>query len=181
MERLVDGYFKLLKFFIVVSLAVMVLLVFGNVVLRYAFNSGIAQAEELSRWLFVWLVFLGSITALRRGAHLGMDSVVSRMSLRGKQVCFAASHVLMLITVVLFFMGTWTQVQLNYPTKAPATGLSLSVLYAAALPFCLTAAALLLVNLWRLAQGNLHEDELIGVRESEEHAGNTAPLPGSRS
>jgi TRAP-type C4-dicarboxylate transport system permease small subunit len=179
-ERLVDVYFKFLKLLIVMSLAAMVVLVFGNVVLRYAFNSGIAQAEELSRWLFVWLVFLGSITALRRGAHLGMDSLVSRLSFRGKQVCFAASHVLMLITVVLFFIGTWTQVQLNYPTKAPATGLSMSILYAAALPFCLTAAALLLANLWRLAHGGLREDELIGVSESEEHAASSAPSAGSR-
>ncbi|NDY93911.1 TRAP transporter small permease, partial [Ideonella livida] len=39
-------------------LAVMVVLVFGNVVLRYAFNSGITVSEELSRWAFVWLTFL---------------------------------------------------------------------------------------------------------------------------
>lgn len=37
----------------------MVVLVFTNVVLRYALNSGIAVSEELSRWLFVWLTFLG--------------------------------------------------------------------------------------------------------------------------
>ena len=41
MTRVVDWYFKLLRFFIVAALAVMVVLVFGNVVLRYAFNSGI--------------------------------------------------------------------------------------------------------------------------------------------
>jgi drug/metabolite transporter (DMT)-like permease len=46
------------------SLAVMVVLVFTNVVLRYALNSGIAVSEELSRWLFVWLTFLGGIVAL---------------------------------------------------------------------------------------------------------------------
>ena len=46
----------------------MVVLVFGNVVLRYVFNSGIAVSEELSRWLMVWLTFLGAIVALREHA-----------------------------------------------------------------------------------------------------------------
>jgi TRAP-type C4-dicarboxylate transport system permease small subunit len=41
MARIVDGYFWLLKALIAVFLAIMVVLVFGNVVLRYAFNSGI--------------------------------------------------------------------------------------------------------------------------------------------
>jgi len=46
-------------------LAVMVVMVFGNVVLRYAFNSGIIVSEEVSRWLFLWVTFLGAIVALR--------------------------------------------------------------------------------------------------------------------
>lgn len=42
------------------SLASMAILVFGNVVLRYAFNSGITWSEEMSRFLFVWMVFFRS-------------------------------------------------------------------------------------------------------------------------
>ena len=45
-------------------MAVMVVLVFGNVVMRYVFNSGITLSEELSRWLFVWLTFLGAVIAM---------------------------------------------------------------------------------------------------------------------
>ena len=66
------------------GLAVMVVLVFGNVVLRYRFNSGITVSEELSRWLFVWVTFLGAIVALREHAHLGTDALVSRLPRAGK-------------------------------------------------------------------------------------------------
>ncbi|MEO5883317.1 MAG: TRAP transporter small permease subunit, partial [Caldimonas sp.] len=45
-------------------LATMVVLVFGNVVLRYGFNSGITASEELSRFLFVWLTFMGAVVGL---------------------------------------------------------------------------------------------------------------------
>ena len=75
-ERLLDLYCRLLKVAIALCLAVMVVLVFGNVVLRYGFNSGIPISEELSRWLLVWLTFLGAIVALREHAHLGVDTLV---------------------------------------------------------------------------------------------------------
>ena len=68
MTRIVDLYFKLLKLLIVLCMVAMIVLVFGNVVLRYAFNSGISVSEELSRWLFVWMTFLGAVVALNRVA-----------------------------------------------------------------------------------------------------------------
>ncbi len=110
MTRVVDWYFRVLRGFIAVCLAVMVVLVFGNVVLRYAFNSGITVSEELSRWLFVWLTFVGAVVALRDHAHLGMDSVVSRLPAWGKKACFLLAQVLMLYCVYLFFVGSWQQV-----------------------------------------------------------------------
>jgi TRAP-type C4-dicarboxylate transport system permease small subunit len=48
-----------LEWLLISILASMVILVFGNVVLRYGFNSGITFSEEVSRFLFVWMVFLG--------------------------------------------------------------------------------------------------------------------------
>ena len=53
MSRLLDGCCRFLEVLIGLALAIMVVLVFGNVVLRYAFNSGITVSEEVSRWLFV--------------------------------------------------------------------------------------------------------------------------------
>src|SRR6476469_8973047 len=108
----------------VVCLALMVVMVFGNVVLRYGFNSGITVSEELSRWLFVWLTFLGAIVAMRDGAHLGMDSVVSRLPPAGRHACFFVSHALMLFSVWLFLQGSWKQTVINLHVEAPATGLS---------------------------------------------------------
>jgi TRAP-type C4-dicarboxylate transport system permease small subunit len=176
--RLVDGYFRFLKFFIVACLAIMVVLVFGNVVLRYAFNSGITMSEELSRWLFVWLTFVGAILALRNHAHLGMDSVVQRLPAWGKKACYVLSNVLMLYCVVLFFQGSWAQTKINIDNMAPATGLSTGwFYYSVGLFFCVSAAALLLRNLYQAVTGRLREDELIQVRESEDVAG--APESGA--
>lgn len=83
--KLIAKYCQLLSWLMAASLALMVVLVFTNVVLRYALNSGIAVSEELSRWLFVWLTFLGGIVALHERAHLGTDILVSRLSAGGKK------------------------------------------------------------------------------------------------
>ena len=169
MKRIVDGYFRLLRLFIAVCLAIMVVLVFGNVVLRYAFNSGITVSEELSRWLFVWLTFVGSVVALRDHAHLGMDSVVSRLPAWGKKACFLVSNVLMLYCVYLFFRGSWDQTLINLDNMAPATGLSSGYFYySVGIFFSVMAAALLLRNLWQAVSGRLAERDLIQVRESED-------------
>ena len=69
----------------------MVVLVFGNVVLRYGFNSGITVSEEVSRWLFVWLTFLGAIVALKEHGHLGSDMLVARLPPRGKKRCWSSA------------------------------------------------------------------------------------------
>src|SRR3712207_9594758 len=92
MKSLIDGYFWLLKGLIALFLAVMVVLVFGNVVLRYAFNSGITVSEELSRWLFVWLTLLGAIVAMREHGHLGVDSLVKRLPTSGKKAALIVSQ-----------------------------------------------------------------------------------------
>lgn len=57
MDKLVDKACKGIEFLIALGLAIMVVLVFGNVVLRYGFNSGITVSEEVSRWLFIWGTF----------------------------------------------------------------------------------------------------------------------------
>src|ERR1700687_2762302 len=121
MIRIVDGTFKLMRVFIALCMLGMGVLVFGNVVLRYAFNSGITVSEELSRWVFVWLVFVGAIVALRDHAHLGMDSIVSRLPASGKKACFVLSNLLMLYCAWLFFKGSWDQTIINLDNNAPAT------------------------------------------------------------
>ncbi len=173
MKRVVDWYFRALKFFIVACLVVMVVLVFGNVVLRYAFNTGITVSEELSRWLFVWLTFVGAVIALRDHAHLGMDSVVSRLPTTAKKVCFFVSNVLILYALWLFLDGSWQQTLINLDNKAPATGLSSGWYYGVGIFFAISAAGLILRNLYQVVTGKIAEKDLIQVQESEDkpHAG----------
>ena len=105
MNALLRIYCKGLEFVIALCLAAMVVLVFGNVVLRYVFNSGISTSEELSRWCFAWLTFLGGVIALRERRHLGSEVLVSRLGPVGRWVFSIASHLVMLAICWLLFRG----------------------------------------------------------------------------
>lgn len=167
-KKLIDTYCQFLSYLMVAALALMVVLVFGNVVLRYAANSGIAVSEELSRWLYVWLTFLGGIVALNEGAHLGSDTLVSRLSVRGKKVCLVLAHVFMLFICWLLFKGSLDQVRINWDSTSAAMEVSMAFFYGCGMVFAVSGAVILLHHLWRLFNGQLSEDELIGIRESEE-------------
>ena len=168
MKKLVDGYFHLLKALIALFLAIMVVLVFGNVVLRYAFNTGITVSEEVSRWLFVWLTFLGAIVALREHGHLGVDTLVKRLPPRWRKACLIASLLLMLFATWLLLRGSWEQTKINLDVAAPASGLSTGWFYGVGIVFSVSALAILLYDLYRVVSGKLSDAELVMVRESEE-------------
>src|SRR5438045_2320249 len=129
MAKLLDFYCEVLKAAIAMCLAAMVVLVFSNVVLRYVFNSGIAISEELSRWLLVWLTFLGAIVALRQHAHLGVDTLVRTLPPRGRFACFVVSYLLMLYADSLLTLCRWKQVAFTYVAAAAAAGNSVRLFF----------------------------------------------------
>lgn len=170
LDATIERFCRVIDVLIATALAVMVVLVFGNVVLRYAFNSGIAVSEEVARWLFVWLCFMGAVVALKEGGHLGTDMLVSRLPVAGKKACMVLGHLLMLYVTWLFFQGSWQQARINHDVAAPVTGAPTSIFYASGVVFSACAGILLLLQLVRLLTGQLRESELVMVKESEEQA-----------
>jgi TRAP-type C4-dicarboxylate transport system permease small subunit len=170
MSRLLDAYCRLIEGLLVALLALMVVLVFGNVVMRYAFNSGITVSEELSRWLFVWMTFLGATVALKEHGHLGSDMLVSRLNPSGKKVCLVIGQLLMLYATWLLFSGSLAQARINADVEAPVTGASVAIFYGAGVVFAISTGLILLRELWRTVSGQLRDDELVMVTESEDLA-----------
>jgi TRAP-type C4-dicarboxylate transport system permease small subunit len=166
----IDRLCRLLDAVMALLLAIMVLLVFGNVVLRYGFDSGITVSEEVSRWLFVWMTFLGAIVALKEHAHLGTDMLVSRLGVRGRRACLVIAQLLMLYMTWLLFSGSLTQARINLEVEAPVTGASVAIFYASGVFFGVAAGLLLLRELWRTLSGRVADSELVMVQESEDLA-----------
>ena len=169
-DRVLRGYTRALDMLGGLFLAVMVVLVFGNVVLRYAFNSGLTMSEEVSRWLFVWLTFMGAVVALREHGHLGTDALVSRLPRLGKKICLVLAQVAMLYVSWLLLQGSWVQAEINWDTEAAVTGASVGIFYASGVMLGISSMAILLRDLLRTLLTHPSDQELVMVQESEEVA-----------
>jgi TRAP-type C4-dicarboxylate transport system permease small subunit len=133
-------------------LAVMALAVFVNVVLRYGFGSGIAASEELSRLLFVWMVFVGATAAYPLGEHMAFTSLLQ--PLQSKPMLMKAVtrliHALVVLACVLVGWGAWQQVVVGLGSKSVVMGYSAALL---PLPAFLCSAAIGVMALFDLFRG----------------------------
>lgn len=84
------------EFFIAALLLIASALLFSNVVARYVFDTAVLGAEELVRYMIVWLVFVGGSVAARKGIHIGIDAF---LKLAGKRVRRVISIVVLVICI----------------------------------------------------------------------------------
>ena len=81
LQPLIDGFYRVLEVILVINMIIMFVLVFVNVVLRLGFNTGIDFAEEVPRFAFIWMTFVGAVIGMRKHTHLGVDMVVAALPL----------------------------------------------------------------------------------------------------
>jgi TRAP-type transport system small permease protein len=168
LRRLVKNGFHFVEVFLVLCLALMVAMVFANVVLRYGFSTGIVFSEEISRYLFVWVIFLGAVVAMRDHAHIGMDGLIRRLSKRGRQLCFTASCILMLGCCALLLYGGWRQTFLNWNASAQISGIPMAFVYGV---MVVSAFGMGAVITWQLYGG------LMGSVDEQLNADTNGPSP----
>lgn len=150
LNKLMGHYCKALSVVMVVCLAAMVLMVFGNVVLRYGFNSGITVSEELSRWAFLWVVFLGATVAVHEKAHMGVDSLVMSLPPLLRKAVLLAGYLLMLFVTWLMFSGSLAQTRINWDVEAPVTGYSMACAYGCGVVFAVSTGVMFVMQIWAL-------------------------------
>lgn len=141
--------FRLLEVLLVAGLTAMSALVLLNVILRYGFNSNIPSVVEISRFIFVWITFVGAVVALKDNEHLKVDVLVRRLPIALRLVCFLASYGLMFWCCWLLFAGSRIQVAVNMKNYAPISGIPVGLMYAAGLFASLVFALILAVDLVR--------------------------------
>ncbi len=180
MQKTVDTFFRLLEFLVVACMVAMVVMVFGNVVLRYAFNSGITVSDEMSRYCFIWLTYIGAMVAMREGGHLGVDTLVKRLPVGGKKACLFLSEALMLGCNGLFLLGTWKMHDLQVSNVSPVVGISMIWVFGIGYVVAVVMGAINIRVLFRLVSGRITESELLQVVEAEGMADVEASLRGAR-
>ena len=158
--RVEDAFFALLEKLMVALLSGMVIMVFANVLARWIANSGIQVSEEMSRFFFVWLTFIGAVVVMREHAHLGVDALVARLGARGRLTCMVACDGLVLFCCAVFFWGTWNQAEINATNAAPVTGISMLWVFGVGFFTAVAIGSMALSRLVRAATGHVTDREL---------------------
>ncbi|CAM3653893.1 MULTISPECIES: TRAP transporter small permease [Brevibacillus] len=170
MEKALAVLTKVTNVLMAVCLSGMAILVFLNVVLRYAFDSGITWSEEMSRFLFVWLTFLGAIGALKDNSHLGVDMFIKKLPLVGKKVAFVLSNLIVLYVLWLVLDGSWKSTMISTKALSPAVGLPLSYIYGIGIVVSIGMAIIVLFNMYQVLFHKDAVERLISMKGSDEEA-----------
>jgi TRAP-type transport system small permease protein len=129
--RVNDRCLWVCKYAIIVVVAVLAVILTAAVFWRYALNNAIPWSEELSKYLMVWLTFLGAPIALRHGSHINIDLLQQLMPPRGRQLFHLVIHLVVAATMAILIWQGISFTQLGARQTASSLNLSMAYLYAA--------------------------------------------------
>ncbi len=160
LDRIEAGVRRLMEWALIGLLAGMAAMVFLNVVLRYGFNSGITWSEEMSRYFFVWLTFIGAVLTFAEHGHIGVETLVRRFGRRGRLVCMALSNAIILLCAGVLFWGTWLQHDINASMTAAVVELSMIWVFGVGYFTALGVALIAAIRLLRILAGRTSDEEI---------------------
>ncbi|RIW28604.1 TRAP transporter small permease [Bacillus salacetis] len=96
---------KLIVFLVLILMAVLISAVFMQVVLRYVFAGGMVWAEELDRYIFVWLMFLGITMGIYKQKHIAITFITDRMGRFSNAMRILINLITAAFFAVLFWQG----------------------------------------------------------------------------
>lgn len=99
---------------------------FLQVILRYGFSHSLAWVDELSRYAFIWLIFLASAAAARHGAHIAITIVEDLAVPAMRRGLMILADLMLIAFAVLVGYGGYQLMQLNWTTTSPASGLPIA-------------------------------------------------------
>lgn len=158
---------KVVRWILVVTMIVLVGVVFYAVLSRMILNASIAWAEELTRILFIWLVFMGAVLALHTRGHLGLTIIIDRISPK-KQLFFDIIGWILIIVVTYAMINGGTRiVEVVKNSRTPALGLPGHLKYLAVLVagylMILTSAEHLLMSVGKFVNSLRGKNEEVEI------------------
>ncbi|MFZ5946228.1 MAG: TRAP transporter small permease [Bacillota bacterium] len=116
-----------------ISMLLVTVITFAQVVGRYVFSHSFGWSEEISRFLVVWITFGGSAYAFRKGAHIGVTALINKIPGRYRFYVYLMTR---LITIFFFIVLGYhgllhTMQQIANGQVAPATRLPIAIPYSA--------------------------------------------------
>lgn len=116
---------------IVAISVLMVIVTLAQVIFRYVIAEPLPWSEELARYCFVWIVFLGGAVGLSRGIHLGVDLFVNMLPAGMQRGLDALTSALIAAFAATVIYASWPVLNINMFQNSPALGVQMTWIYIA--------------------------------------------------
>ncbi len=144
------------KLSVILISVLMIAVTLAQVIFRYVIAAPLPWSEELARYCFVWIVFLGGAIGLSRGIHLGVDLFVNMLPEPLRRLLDLLTSVLIACFAASVVYASLPVITMNTLQRSPALGAQMSWIYMA-IPVSMAMIALISV-----------ERIITGLRASEE-------------
>jgi TRAP-type C4-dicarboxylate transport system permease small subunit len=131
LKKILDGYHRLLTWLMAAAIAILIIPVTLQIISRYtALIPSWIWTEELSRFLFIWMVMLGSMIAVREGTHFVVD-VLPQLPTRSNAALQVVSDLGVLVFALVFTWYGWEFVQFGWNQTSELADLPMVYIFAA--------------------------------------------------
>lgn len=129
-SKFLDVLEKIEKAILAITVAIMIVVIVYQVILRYIFSAANSWSEELARYLFIYNVMLGSAIAIRRNSHLQVDAITSHLSPKLQRISTIVATLLGIVFLVFLLMYSITLCQTGNKTMSAGLPISMTIPYA---------------------------------------------------
>lgn len=94
------------KYVTMILMVVMTFIIFIQVIMRYIFNNSLSWSEELARYIFIWLVYIGISLGCKERAHLRIDAFINVFPQKTrKYIVLLADFIFLGFSIYVFLTG----------------------------------------------------------------------------
>ncbi|WP_128254757.1 TRAP transporter small permease [Falsirhodobacter deserti] len=131
LDRLIHQF---LLWTVAILIFTMMVVTFGQVVARYGFSSSLSWSEELGRYLFVWITFIGLAAAFQSRAHVALDFLVTLLPARPSRGLVVLNALLVAVVGAALVIGGLSLIKFGMNQRSAALGLPMYLVYSV-IPF----------------------------------------------
>jgi len=128
-ERVATIVKRVLEALVILSFAMMVFLVFAQVVTRYLSDNSLTWSEELSRFVMVWMVYLASVLTYNAQQHIMVDALTTQLRGLTKTIILLVNKLAVMVFVVFVVIGATQFLPMTAIQRSPANSIVMAHVY----------------------------------------------------
>ena len=117
-----------------------------QVFFRYVLNEPLIWPEEIARFLFIWVTYLGLVKNIRENEHYRIDFILNRLSAKVKNILYIVFDLVMLVFFLIILFGSYELISSNSHVKT-SIGWPVNVIYSSLPVMALLSMPLLCLSL----------------------------------